>query len=286
VKYHYAGKMPEGIYGAWVCPESAGWRAHYLAIVRSFLTRHEFDGVYVDGIGPFECWNALHGAPHHSSIEGEFETMETVRGMLGADRPMVIHNGDQSYLAMANNIADMAVTFESQSWYRSYRNDLDRITATATAFPACGPSMVPVSTWYRVPAPLPRQTGLRDGIAKALLAGTVPYSYAMWEHRWGHAGAEEAIGDPRGLYAAFRTVKSLALGGMRFEGHWTHAVSTDRAGVLGARYVGDGRQVVLIANVSERDVDGIRWECEGASGDIDRLAAEEYRFVDVPLQGA
>ena len=280
VKYHYAGKMPEGIYGAWVCPVSDGWRKYLLDNVKLFLTKHEFDGVYVDLIGPWECHNSRHGPPYHSNLDGELDALESVRGLLGPDGLMVIHNGDQSFMAMANNIADMIVTFESQSWYGSFRNDLDRITCVAPAFPVCRIAMVPVSTWYRVPPLLPKQTGLRDGIAKAVLVGTVPYSYAMWEHRWGYKDPGEAIDDPNGLYAAFRKLKSLNLEGMRFDGHWTNTVSTDRAGVLGARYHDDKRQIILLSNITDEEVKNIQWECQGKNGRIDRLGPYEYRFIE------
>ena len=211
-----------------MCPDFRGWRRFYLQYVTTLLQRHDFDGL----------WRLL----------GE------VRGLLGPQRLMVIHNGESQFLATPNNYADMIVTLEDVSSAGGFRYDLKGIARVLRAFLACRVGMVPCSTWYRVPPPEPRQTGLRDGTAKGLLLGSVPYIYTWREPAWGYRDNWDALADPRGLYAVLRQLKALGLDELRFDDYFTGVVRCNRKDVMGARYHGNGRQVVVIANLARRDL--------------------------------
>lgn len=278
--YHPAGKSAGGCYGALMCPDSTSWRRHYLAYVNTLLMNHHFDGIYVDNVWKNTCYNMRHGPPHHSGLDGMWTLLKDLRDHLGSQKLLVIHNGEQNFLATTNNLADMIVTLEGIAWLKHFRYDLRAIYRTVRAFPACAVSIVPCSTWYRVPGSLPPQTGLRDGIAKALLLGAIPYSYAWWETAWGYHNWREAIEDPRGLYEAFRKLRSLKLEGLKFEDCFNTSVHTNHQLVKGARYYGNGRQVVIIVNVSEHDQEEIHWQSGGIAGSIDHLPADEYRFIE------
>jgi hypothetical protein len=117
-----------------------------------------------------------------------------------------------------------------------------------------------------------------------MLLGTLPYSYCFWENAWGYRDWREAIRDPRGLYAAFRKMRSLGLDGMTFEDFSRAPVRTSHRGVKGARYHdnGSGRQVIVLANICGKDLRNIRWRCDRAAGKIESFAADEYRFVRPP----
>lgn len=279
--YHAAGKSTGGCYGALMCTDSAGWLNEYFGYVKTLLKSHNFDGIYVDNVWKNTCYNTEHGPSHHSGLDGLWEVLKKVRDYFGADKLLIIHNGEQNFLATTNNLADMVVTLEGIAWTQHFRYDLTSISRTVRAFPACRLSIVPCSTWYRVPTPLAPQTGLRDGIAKGLLLGTIPYSYAWWETGWGYKDSWEAINDPRGLYEAFRRLSSFDLGGLKFDDCFSGTVITNHPLVLGARYYGQGRQVLVVANVSEHDQEDIQWQVAEASGFIERLLADEYRLIEM-----
>jgi len=274
--YHPAGKSPGGCYGALMCPDSPGWREYYLRHVRTLLAKHDFDGLYLDNVWKAPCHHPAHGSACHGGLDGLWRMVGEARSLLGPDRLMVIHNGEFHFQAISNNLADMIVTLEGIPLRKDFRYDLASIVAAVRGFPACGVSIVPRSTWYRIPPPLPKRLGLHDGIAKALLLGTIPYSYAMWETRWGYKDHRECLRDARGIYAAFRKLQSLRLG--------TFCLVDARVspgGIRGVCYRGDRRQVVLVANISGRAQRNIRWSYGKHAGNIPLLDADEYRFVEI-----
>ncbi len=283
--YHPAGKSPGGCYGALVCPDSEGWRNYYLHYVKTLLARHDFDGLYLDNIWKNTCYNSRHGPSHHGGLDGLWNILGSVRGLLGPEKLMICHNGEFLYLAPTNNFADMIVTLEGVSWFKNFRYDLKGIHRVLRAFSACRVAMVPCSTWYRVPPPHPPQTGLRDGIIKGLLLGSIPYSYTWWETRWGYKDRNASLRDPRGLYAAFRRLKSLHLETLTFDDCFGAGVRTNYKDVLGARYYGKGREVLIIGNISERDRKNIRWSCGEGKGNIPFLPADGYRFIELCAKG-
>jgi hypothetical protein len=272
--YHPAGKSAGGCYGALMCPDSKGWRDFYFRHVKTLLARHDFDGLYLDNVWKAPCHHPAHGSTHHGGLDGLWRVVGDVRSLLGPDRLMVIHNGEYHFQATSNNFADMIVTLEGIPLRKDFRYDLRSITSAVRGFPACRVSIVPRSIWYRIPPPLPKRFGLHDGIAKALLLGSVPYSYAMWETRWGYRNHRECLRDPRGIYAAFRKLKSLKL-----DAHELAAARVSPTGVRGVCYRDGSREVLLVANVSGRARRRIRWHCARKNGVIPALDADEYRFV-------
>ncbi len=276
VIYHPAGKSAGGCYGALMCADSASWRDYYFRHVKTLLTRHDFDGLYLDNVWKAPCHNPAHLPGRHGGLDGLWEVVGRVRHWLGPDRLMVIHNGEFLFQATSNNFADMIVTLEGIPLMKNYRYDFNAIARCVRAFPACRVSIVPRSIWYRVPPPLPKRLGLQDGIAKALLLGTVPYSYAMWETRWGYKDHQECLRDPRGIYAVFRKLKSLRLDGLGFD----DGVQARPRGVGAACWRGDGRQVVVLSNISGRPQRNIRWQYGGQRGNISLLGVDEFRFIE------
>jgi hypothetical protein len=281
IVYHPAGKSAGGCYGALMCPDSVGWRGYYLRRVRRLLARHHFDGLYLDNVWKAPCHNTAHGSGCHGGLDGLWQVVGDARKLLGTDRLMVIHNGEFHFQAVSNNFADMIVTLEGIPLRMDFRYELSSIASAVRGFPSCRVAIVPRSVWYRIPAPLPKRLGLRDGIAKALLLGTVPYSYAMWETRWGYKDHRECLRDPRGIYAAFRKLKSLKLEGLKFEDCFCSGVRSRPRGVRGACYHGEGRSVVLVANISGRTQRNIRWSYQDRSGTMASLASDEYRFIEL-----
>jgi len=278
--YHPAGKGGAGgLYGALMCFDSASWRDYNLRYVEALLTKHDFDGVYLDCIWKAPCYNPAHGSSHHGGLDGAWKLVGDVRRLLGPDRLTIIHNGEFHFQAVSNNFADMIVTLEGIPLMKNFRYDLAAIARPLRSFPATRVCAVPRSVWYRIPPPMPKRMGLYDGIAKTLLLGTVPYSYAMWETRWGYKDHWDCLRDPRGIYAAFRELKSLKLDAFdvvnaRVRPH----------GVRGVCYRGKNREVLLVANVSDRRKRNIRWRYRGKKGVIPSLDADEYRFVELRPQ--
>jgi hypothetical protein len=64
---------------------------------------------------------------------------------------MIFHNSEYHFFAALNNLGDMSVTLEGMSQAQQWRYDLDKVARVLRAFPACPVTMVPCSTWYRVP---------------------------------------------------------------------------------------------------------------------------------------
>ena len=279
VIYHSSKKSGGGCYGAILCPDSVGWRNYYFSQVNKLLKNHDFDGIYVDNVHKLRCFNTMHGSSYHGGLDGLVSVLRKIRVQLGNEKLMVFHNGNNTFKAVFNNIGNMAVTLEGIQW-DDLRMDVDSVARVLRAFPACGVSMVPSITWYHVDPPLDPQTGLRDGIIKGLLLGSIPYTYVMWELAYGYKDHVSAVDDSRGLYTAFNMLKNFDLHGMHFDDCLSNVVKTNEPGVKGARYVSDNRQVVLLGNISGDAVNDIKWECDGYTGVINRLEADAYKFIE------
>jgi hypothetical protein len=277
------GNSPGASCGGIVCPDSAGWRRFYLRHVKTLLTRHDFDGIYVDLASKVYCHNIEHGPAHHGGIDGLWEVLTDVRRELGRDKLMLVHNGDCNMMVALNNLGDLAVTLEGVNYAKTGGWKLPTIAPYLRAFPACPVLMIPSYGWYWSPGVEKAQQAMQDGIAKALVLGTIPfYLDIYWEpHEWGYKDVWQSLDDPRGIYELFRKVRALRLDGMQFDDIFTGAVKTSHKGVLGARYRSPGRQIVVLSNLSGHPESKVRWTCEGQSGRLANMGISDYQFIEL-----
>jgi hypothetical protein len=277
------GHSPGASAGGIVCPDSASWRRFYLRHVKTLLRRHDFDGIYVDLANKVHCHNTEHGPAHHGGIDGLLEVLTDVRRELGPDKLLTVHNEDVKMLVALNNLGDLAGTLEAFNSGKASNWNLSSIAPYLRAFGACPTLMIPAYAWNWSPTPAKARECLRDGIAKALVLGTIPFHLDIyWEpHAWGYKDIWQNIRDPRGIYELFRKVRSLRLDGMTFDDIFTKAVKTSHKGVLGTRYRSKDRQVVVLSNLSGRPVRGVRWTCEGRSGRVAKMGISDYLFIDL-----
>jgi hypothetical protein len=195
---------------------------------------------------------------------------------------IVAHNGDCNMMVALSNMADSVVTMEFLNG-QSLALDLRTIHPYIRAFPASPVLMIPNYRWYWQASATSREM-MEDAIAKGALLGSCPFHLDIYYHPegWGYADALAGTRDPRGIWGAFRRLKDMDLRSMKFDDCYSGAVKVDRKAVLGARYRGKGRQIVVIANLSGRKQRNLRWKCDGAAGEIAQLAQREFTFVPVP----
>jgi hypothetical protein len=282
--YHPTGNYPGAVYGGLVCPDSKGMRDYYLGFVKKYVVNHNFDGIYVDLASKVYCHNILHGPAHHGGIDGLWGALGKARDFLGKDKIIVAHNGDCNMMVTLSNLADSVVTMESLNTPNEVEWNLGKIHPYIRAFPACAVLMIPNYSWYHSASAATRKV-MQDGIAKGLLIGSVPFHLDIYYDavRWGYKNALEGIRDDNGIWGLFRRLKGLRLEGLHFDDCFSNAVRTNRRGVLGARFHDERKQVLILANLTNRPQRNVRWQCEGASGNIGALQPKQYCFKALAL---
>jgi hypothetical protein len=284
--FHSTGCYPGAVWGALVCPDSKGMQDFYLDFVKKYVRNHNFDGIYVDLASKVNCYNTLHGPAHHGGIDGLWDVLGKAREFLGPDKIIVGHNGNSNMMVTLSNLCDAVVTMEMFNGPKVWNWDLDIVHSYIRAFPACPVLMIPDYRWFWTTTKRARAgRALEDGIAKSVLLGSALFHLDVYfdPWKWGYRDGAASVRDPRSLWAMFHRLKAMNLEGMQFDDYQTKVVRTNRPGVLGARYHDSKRQVIVLANISNKPQRNIRWQCDGASGQVPMLEAKGYTFIEPRL---
>ena len=141
--------------------------------------------------------------------------------------------------------------------------------------------MIPNYPWYWKRSPA-SPAAMRDGIAKGMLVGSMPYHLDIYfqADKWGYKDLRQYVRDEGQIFGLFRRLAKLDLSGMKFEDALSGSVKTNRAGVLGARYFGGGRQVIVLSNLTTKAQRNIRWRCGRSNGVVARDCGQGILFCE------
>jgi hypothetical protein len=252
----FTGPGGVAVFGALLCPDS-GWTRYAARYLRKLRSRHDFDGFYFDWTTNIPCFNRLHARGIHSGIDGIYALFREARRIAGPEGIIESHVQGQAMDIIAVNCSDQIVTLEERQRHDVYA--VDDMPRSIRFMGSGAVAIVPNILYPRDGDRDPRHR-LREGLSRFVVMGTVPYSYRRWEDRWGYTTAEEARGDPDGLYAMFDALKTFDLSTFRFRDCYESPVTATVDGVRTALYTDDDRAIVVVSNTGPERTPRFSWK--------------------------
>jgi hypothetical protein len=230
---------PPHYYGFVMCLKS-GWKDFLKEYIKKVIDSLGFDGVYYDHADYWFCNNKIHSKGDHSTIEDLIEFLEWTRSFLGEERLILLHQSGWFPCMIIENYADGHIMFEDNvAWKEVPPLEDWPLNTMHIRFNIAPKLPVPAAGVNRV-------RGLWNLCSKCAILGAFPYS--------GLGKESEAVLKLIEIFRAFD------LSEFEFKDYTFGLVDTDNAAIKGAVYFQEDRAIVVLSNITDKNVEKFNWK--------------------------